>query len=483
MSNKPQIENIFELTNMQEGMLYYSLLESNSNAYYETFKFVLNGDLDIEIFEKSFNKLIERHSSFRTLFKYNNVLKPLQVILKKRNLKCYFENLSGLSNEEQEDKIEVYNKEVGMKRYNLEKDLLIRVAIFKLKEKEFKVCINFHHIIMDGWCIRIVMGELFEIYKSIIENIPLRLKDVPNSKLYYEWIRKQDKSEALQYWDNYLLDYRPSGNTIKLNNPLGSYNQEIYKLKISKDILDKVNRISVKYSATINTFFSAIWAILMEKYTSSNDIVFGSVVSGRPPEIDGIEDMVGVFINTIPVRARVDNNSFIDILKKCQKDKNDSMSYEYSSISEIYSRTELKQNIIDHIIVFENYPVDEGIKSMKNCSDLGLSISEVQTDEQSNYDLNIVITPSETLNIEFKYNKFAYSSDLIQSLAISIQLIFEQIVANENITIGELDIVDNLQKQKLLNTFNDANKSYDNTKTLEKYFEEQVEKNPEKTAV
>src|SRR5690606_34034107 len=157
----------------------------------------------------------------------------------------------------------------------------------------------------------------------------------------------------------------------------------------------QLTHISSKYSITLNTIIQTIWGILLGKYNHKKDIIFGSIVSGRPSTIAGVESMVGLFINAIPVRISFDNHtSFIDLVKENQKSAISSEPYHYFPLPEIQFLSELKQNLIDHILIFENYPISDQLsQDLTDKENYGnkVEISNVEVFEQSNYDFNFII--------------------------------------------------------------------------------------------
>lgn len=478
------IKDIYPLSNMQEGMLFYNLSRKNSNAYYEIFKLSIVGDVNFNILEQSFNKLIMKHDSFRTIFKYNNVKMPLQIVLKERNFKLNFQDISKLSENKQEicinNCINLYKSE----KFNFEKDILIRVTLFKVDKDKYELIWNFHHLIMDGWCVGIVLKELFEFYRSIKNKLEVKLGPIYPYSIYIDWLRKQDKDKCFKYWDNYLKHYELLTTLPKFKQKVEGYKFNSLKFTVDENVNQKLAYLSKKNNVTINTLFQAVWAVILQKYNSTNDVVFGSVVSGRPSNVIGIEKMVGVFINTIPVRVKSNEDmSFIDMAKNLQLSNNESTSYQYCSLAEIQGRSKLKNNLLDHIIVFENYPLNNILKNPNLLNNIGFYINKVDVFEQSNYNFNIMVFPGDKFNVDIKYNEFIYDKNFINSIKDTIQKVLKIVTDNCYIKVKEIDIITKHEKYKILNEFNKNIPDNKNSNTIKKLFEEQVEKTPYNTAV
>jgi NRPS condensation-like uncharacterized protein len=168
-----RIQNLYELSPMQEGMLFHSLLNKDSKAYVEQRVFSLNGEVDTALFEKSFNMLIQRYDIFRTAFVHKNMDEPVQVVLKERKYKMPFEDISHIKEERKHRYLEAVKKKELEKGFDLSKDLLMRILLFKTDTHSYKLVWMFHHIIMDGWCLGLVFKDWARIYETLKNGQPI----------------------------------------------------------------------------------------------------------------------------------------------------------------------------------------------------------------------------------------------------------------------------------------------------------------------
>ena len=250
---------------------------------------------------------------------------------------------------------------------------------------------------MDGWCLGILNSEFFEIYTGYFENRPYRLPSVKPYRRYIQWLEKQDKQESARYWENYLDSFDEQTGVPKTEISMegkGRYMEGTVSLELDLEKTAVLNRLAAGNHVTLNTIIQTLWGLLLGKYNGKEDVVFGAVVSGRPFALEGVEYMVGLFINTIPVRIRFsDKMRFYQLLQQVQEEALACEPYHYHPLAEIQSRSALKQNLIDHILVFENYPVTEQIEDYareKGKSDkILIKLSKVEVFEQTNYDFNI----------------------------------------------------------------------------------------------
>lgn len=491
-----EIQDIYLLSPMQRGMLHHMLMDNKSHAYFEQTSLKLTGEVDIAAFEKSMNNIIEKYDVLRTIFVYEGISQPVQVVLKKRLTKIYYQDLIGMTGYngmpivndlvEKESYIEKLKEEDKAKGFNLVNDLPIRVTVIKVGEEDYRVIWSFHHIIMDGWCIGIVMKDFFRSYKAIKEGNTAEVEKAEAYGNFIKWLDEQDKSEAICYWSNYLKGYEQQAAIPyrESKSEEEKYIKAEVELKLEKELTDLLYKCAQKIGVTLNTLIQSIWGILLQRYNRVEDVVFGAVVSGRPAVIKGVEEMVGLFINTIPVRIMANGEqSFKEIAIAVQQNAIMANQYDYMSLAEIQSESELRQNLIDHIMIFENYPVEKEVQGATLNSSIGFEIMEIKAFEQTNYDFNIIIIPGKELTVRFVYNEEVYTGENVNKIKEHLKRVAESIVENSEVKIRDIEILTEKEKQTILYTFNDTDIEYPKDKTVHELFEEQVEKTPDNIAV
>ncbi|NLD49995.1 MAG: hypothetical protein GX660_22860, partial [Clostridiaceae bacterium] len=233
MSNKNQIIKINNLSPMQEGMLFHYLLDRETSAYIGQTTFDVEGELDTDLFEKSFNSIIERYEIFRTIFVTEKVKKPVQVVLKERKTRIVYQDICHLDDAQRTLYIEDYKKADRHKSFDLSRDVLIRFHVLKTGDKLYKVIVSNHHIVMDGWCIGIVLKEMFQFYEQLKNGTKTAFEKVTPYSDYIKWLEKQDREEGLDYWRNYLDGYEIKAGMPRWRgfNIAGKYNKNEYCLK------------------------------------------------------------------------------------------------------------------------------------------------------------------------------------------------------------------------------------------------------------
>ncbi|MDY8120904.1 amino acid adenylation domain-containing protein, partial [Paenibacillus polymyxa] len=480
-----EVENIYSLTPMQKGMWFHSALDRQTAAYFEQTRFTMRGALDVQLFERSWMELAKRHLVLRANFVKGPAGEPLQIIYRDKPVGFEYEELLHLQADEKQAYLDKKAEDDKLRGFDMEHDALVRVTILRTEEQSYHVLWSFQHILMDGWCLPQLTQELFETYSALASGKQPAGDKGSDYGAYIEWLEKQDDQAASGYWTAFLAGYE--GQTVlpgqKEPAPNGRFTADHVTAELGKDLSERMDRVAKQRLVTVNTLLQAAWGVMLQKYNGTNDAVFGSVVAGRPAEIPGIESMIGLFINTVPVRVTSEADTvFADLMAKLQERALESGRYDYYPLYEIQARSVQKQNLINHIIAFENYPVDEQMEQAGDQQHGDLTIADVQMEEQTNYNFNVTVVPGVEIEIRFDFNAEVFDKDSIELLKGHLVHLLEQVTDNPEITVGELELVTEAEKADLLGRFNDTTTEFPRGKTLIQLFEEQAELYPDNVA-
>ncbi|WP_255668415.1 non-ribosomal peptide synthetase [Brevibacillus daliensis] len=483
--NFKQIDNlkrIYPLTPMQEGLLFHSMADKGK-YYHVNMELRVIGALNEELFNKSFMELVARHDVFRTNFDSNSFKENMQIVYKSREAELTYLDIRDLQ-VDKEAYIEQLVIEDRKRGFDLFKDILIRLFVVRMNEQEYSLILSNHHIILDGWSFGIISSELFHIYSRLLRNSLVEAKKVRPYEEYIKWIGSQDKTAALNYWSTYLKGY---DTTIEIPFKKASATQgkpQEVILSLDKGVTKQIEVLAKNNNVTINTIFQSVWAIQLQRYNNVDDVVFGFIVSGRTTKINGIDEMVGLFINTIPLRVNTTHEKrYREVLQKIKSDFNESEPYQYCSIAEVQKLTEVGTGLINGLMVFENYPIDQDMINKDIQDQVNLQICSARIFEETNYNFNIKVIPGEELVLKFDYNDGIYDEEEVNKIKGHFFNILNQVITNPNIQIDDIEIVGTDEKSEELVTFNDTFMDYQNEDTIQSLFEYQVTRNPEKTAV
>ncbi|MCP1459260.1 non-ribosomal peptide synthetase [Bacillus amyloliquefaciens] len=482
MGQQPEIQDIYPLSFMQEGMLFHSLLDHDSRAYFEQAVFTISGQLDRERFQKSIDAVFERYDIFRTTFIHKNVAKPRQVVLKNRPSRVQFHDISHLDEKAQDKYADRFRKEDKDKGFDLQSDPLMRVSILK-KASERYVCIwSHHHIVMDGWCFGIVMKEFLMIYQSLGDGRLPSLEPVQPYGKYIKWLMKQDRKEAEIFWKTRLADLEQSASLPKKSaEPNGELEQAVFT--ISEEQTNELKNIAARAGATLNTVFQALWGMLLQRVSRCDDAVFGSVVSGRPSDLAGVEKMVGLFINTIPVRVKSGSFSFLELVRHLQQETLQAEAYSYYPLYDIQAQSPLKQALFDHIIVFENVPAQREIENVSQAGSFDFAVEDFSMEEVTNYGCSIKVIPGNSLYIRLNFDTGIYDRVFMKNIETFLRHMMKSVISDPEMSASEIALLDACEARNMLDAFNRTEAVEPSAPTLHGLFTRRAALSPHRPAL
>jgi amino acid adenylation domain-containing protein/non-ribosomal peptide synthase protein (TIGR01720 family) len=474
------LEDVFPFSPLQEG-IYFHWLE-DSSSYQGQMYYQLKGALDIVAIEKSYQTLISRHSILRSSFMQYDGGEMLQIIKKKVGNTFTYIDLS----QDKDVEIEVYRSADRKKGFDLEQGTQMRLTVLYLGNQTYEFIWLHHHILMDGWCVTMLIKEFFQIYHALIRNEEPGLKPVQPYANYISWLMDIDKESSFAYWRDYLSGYTTLSTIPKLQTKLKKeYKATRQSFTWNNELTQSIRRFCKEAGLTESTFLQVAWGILLGKYNNTDDVVFGVVVSGRPPEVRGIEDMIGLFINTIPMRVNASVHKTVkELLQDAQQTLIQGMNHHYTQLAQIQSETELGRELFDHVLVFENYPIEEILQQgLQHEASEDFVLLSSGGYEKINYDFSITISSGETIQVTFKYNELLYDPSLLFNLQHHFEEIAKQMLENTSGQLSDIDYLSDEEKTQLLEEFNSSAIAYPGNKTIVDLFAEQVIKTPQHIAV
>ncbi|UCH98412.1 MAG: amino acid adenylation domain-containing protein [Candidatus Aminicenantes bacterium] len=448
------IEDIYILSPMQEGKLFYTFYNQLSPGGSVQIRISISGNLDLSLFERSINELFMRYDILRTTFVYEGVRVPIQIILKERQVEFLYQDLrEKITNENKQSVIDEFAERDRMRSFDFKKDVLMRTAVLQTGDRDYEVTWSFHHILMDGWCVGILFEEFLVIYNHLGQNKPYKLPPRTPYREYIRWLMQQDKKEAEAYWKKYLEGYAKETSLPKqkgVKRDQKGYQFERESFHFSEDKTSGLHLLAARSQVTVNTIIQAIWGILLSQYNREEDVVFGAVVSGRPSEITGVESMVGLFINTIPVRVSLKRGmTFQQLIHQVQEKAIRSEPYHYYPLARIQAGSILERNLLDHILVFENYPLAEQVEGIvERTPNKAFDVLKVTEYTQPDYNFHVVISPGDSLGIEFRFNSLVYDRNFVKKIALHIEELVDTILNDGDIRLEDIGISDEKAKLK-----------------------------------
>lgn len=530
---KENVDDILSLTPMQEGMLFHYLSDPEGDQYFEQLCLDILGRIDLEPFEKAWQLVVESNEALRSLYRWDNVKKPVQIILKEYiplvivydfspvlengcpivNEKNTREFLNRVWSEEKLEKLQQINdksavieeissrvkQEDRKNKFDL-RDVPFRITLCKFGS-ENRMFITYHHILFDGWSTGIILKEFLAAYRAAANR---RVFDKPVKGKYKTFINRVtqgDKSKEKAFWEAYLGGWQPNPTIRSLQHrstdkpPIAEFSRELSP-KVVGIIRDFVTRENI----TLASFLYSVWGLLLQWYGNSGDVVFGTTISGRDLAIQGIENSVGLFINTLPARIKANRDKkAVDFLHEIHDSLQERREFETSSLPDIkkYCGMHSLDNLFDTLLIIENYPLDQSlaggnqkstrealIKSASNGeSNESIFIRSFSMTESTHYDLTVIITVFAGLKINFIYNTGAYDLVSVEYISKYFETMMKGIVDHPGKKIAQIKMADETDCNLILSVFNDTRRDYPSQKSIHELLEEQVERTPDHTAL
>lgn len=476
---RDQVQDMYYLSPMQEGMLFHTLHHQEKGFYVEQMDMNVKGTLRYDLLEKSMNIIVERYDIFRTVFLHEKVKRPVQVVLKERPFTLDVVDLQDLSEDEQLERIEKFKQQDQLRGFDLSKDSLMRASVFQTGPASYRWIWSYHHILLDGWCFGLVVQELFAIYHALLHDVPYKLTPVKPYKEYIKWLEKQDKQASLQYWQQSLAGFDGQSTFKEQRKQTNEHELGEIEWSMSKEETAALSELALQQNATLSSALQSVWSVLLSRYQRSNDVLFGTVVSGRPADLAGVDRMVGLFINVIPRRIQLtDHMTFRALLSETQQQSLAAEPHQYIPIYDIQAKTG-QQQLIDHIVVFENVPA---AKKDEQEARLGFTVEDMNVYEKSNYDLNLLASPGEELLLKLAFNQRAFDPQFVHKLKEQLSLLINEAVKHPDQSVHTLPLVTKQEKQLILEEWNAPELEHDQL-YLSKWFEHNVRKQPNAVAL
>ncbi len=451
------LDDIYELSPLQQGLLFHSLYEPEQGVFIVQVSGTLHGQLNLPAFRQAWQHVIDQYPILRTSFHQQELESPLQVVYKQASLPLVQKDWRGQPTDVQQAALERYAREDLQQRFELTSAPLMRLSLLQLADTTCRLIWTFHHLILDGWSISLVLKEVFAAYEAACRSQVWVSKPVRPYRDYILWIQEQDVAQSQAYWQQVLHDFpTPTeiGREKPRTAPSGKRDVRIQKMRLARETTTALQEWLRIRQVTMNTFIQGVWALVLARYSNERDVVFGVTSSGREGGLAGIEHMIGLFINTLPLRVRVEPDlPLLPWLKALQTQQAEQRQYEYSSLVQVQNWSELagERALFDSIFVFENYPTDASLRELSGT----LRISEVEYMSRTSYPLTVVVVPGSQFQLQIDYDTASFQDGTIARILEHVHMLVEHILAYpEELRLRDLPALPAAQLQRVLTEWN-----------------------------
>ncbi|WP_207613989.1 condensation domain-containing protein, partial [Alteromonas sp. 5E99-2] len=440
------VADLYPLSPMQSGMYFHSLYDDSSISYVNQLKLNIEG-LDIERFKAAWQFVLDKHDILRTGF-ITQAAHSLQWVAKHVALPCIEQDVRGQQGID--SILESLAAAQLSEGFDLTQPPLMKIALVRVSDSSWHFIWTRHHILLDGWSTSLLLGDVMRHYtgKPSISSAS-RYRD------YIHWLSLRDVQETQAFWTGqlstlssptFLAGCFAKHSTVSVDEAVG-YGSE--KLILDVEQTQQLTHFAQRNRITMNTLIQGVWSLLLSRYSGQQTIAFGATVAGRPSDIAGIDTLIGLFINTLPVVTRVSAEQGIgDWLRQLQEQNLSAREHEYTSLTDIHRWSEHgAQGVFDSIVVFENYPVDDALQSS---TPVGVAFSALKNYEETNYPLTLVVGARDTVVIDFKYQTGVFDNQHIQVISQHFNQVVKQLIDAKNDCIGDIALLSKAETEALL---------------------------------
>jgi hypothetical protein len=441
--NTENIEDIYELSPVQQGILFHSLYAPELGLYFIHVCLTVRSHLNLIAFDRAWQQVAARHTILRTSFYWEEVDKPLQVVHRQVKIPIEQHDWRGVDPVEQDKRLQSFLKSDRASGFDFSQAPLMRLTLFRFTDDSYRIIWSKHHLILDGWSAPLVLKDFVQLYEAVCQGQDVSLAPCRPFGDYITWLRKQDISKAELFWRQALSEVQAPTSLTSLEVEILSNQEERYdeqQIQLSAATTTTLQSLARQHQLTLNTLFQGAWAILLSRYSGENQVVYGCGVSGRPVDLVGVESMVGVFINTLPVGVKVDGEqSLLVWLRQLQAQQVEMRQYEYTPLVEIQGWSEVPRGVplFESIVVFENYPVDRDLWEGKG----NLVFQNLDAFYKTNYPLNVIGYPGSEMIIGISYDYRRFDLATIISILEHFEILLQGIATNPNVLIKELSLL------------------------------------------
>ena len=481
-----QIEDIYPLSPLQQGMLFHSLLTPGAGLYIEQMACTLKGPLDAAAFERAWQVLVERHSILRTAFVWEGLDEPLQVVQSEVAVPFAFHDWRNLTQPDQEAQFDQLLTQQRTQGFELTQAPLMSLTLIQCGESEFQFIWCHHHLLLDGWGVPIVLREVFAAYEAIRQDRVPTLPPVRPYRDYIGWLKEQPVEQAEQYWRQYLQGFSAPTYLSAFQDTTDTPSQPArYEFNLDEVTSEQLAILAREHQLTLNTLILGAWAKLMSVHTTAEDVVFGVTVSGRPPELTGSDAMLGLFINTLPLRATVPADvPVMEWLARLQVQQAEMRQFESTPLVQIQGWSEIARGtaLFDTLFIFENYPSPQNLTTGQERL-TSISLEKIRARGNTNYPLTFVAAPGKELHFLAVYNEAVFSSAFVTGLVGQMIALLENLTQSPDLTLSHWSSLSEAERHKILVEWNVTSRPFPDEKGIHHLFEQQVRKTPDAVVV
>lgn len=479
------IEEIYPLAPMQEGLLFHSLMHPGSGIYHMQDRYGISGRIDVDAFRKAWQRVLDRHPILRTSFLWERCSRPHQVVHRRVTLPFEFLDWRALPEDEQKARLEALLGAERKEGFDLSKPPLMRIRLLRLGEERYRLIRSHHHILMDAWCTSLILIDFKEQYEALVHGSAPPERVVPPFRDYIAWLQRQDHAAAERFWRVELQGFtEPTPLVFDRPSAAETAGVDIDDAVtfLSEETTATLHALAQRCSLTPNTFVQGAWALLLSRYAGRGEVLFGVTVAGRPTDLPGIESVLGLFINSLPLRVQVrPEEPALDFLQRLLRQNLEMRQYEYTPLVRIQAVSEIPRGrpLFEHLLVFENTPLDPTLRS----DWAGLKVIDVENRTHTNYPITAVVIPGPRLHLQITYERSRFDAGAVERMLGHFKSLLENLIRNLEAKLCDIGLLTETERRQTVVEWNRTEQGDPGAADPIALFEAQAGKTPDAVAV
>ncbi|XXF81246.1 LLM class flavin-dependent oxidoreductase [Myxococcaceae bacterium GXIMD 01537] len=481
MKERARVEDIYPLSPIQRGLLFHTLLAPDSEVYVFQLSATIHGSLDASAFARAWQAVMDRHPALRTCFARLDTEEPLQAVRADVTLPLEHQDWRALPPEERQEKLEALRESTRKAPFALNKAPLMRMALVRLEDGLHEFIWSYHQLLMDGWSMAIVFKEALALYRRLRSGEAPAPSRGPAYRAYVEWLQRTDAQASEGWWREALRGFTaPTRLGVERTDADATTERRAVQRRLPEARVQALQTLAREHQLTLSTVVMDAWALLLGRYSGQPEVVFGATVSGRPTSLPGSEDIVGPFINTVPVRCALSpDEPVIELLRRLQRAQLDRAPHELAPLGRIQAWSDVPRGtaLFDSLVIFQNYPQDWTLEGT------GLDVRSVQFSESTHYPLALTVERGEGLALVLTYQPSRFDAETVERLLGHLDTLLGAIVSRPREPQGRLPLLTPGEEHELLVRRNDTAAPYPRDARLDELFDAQAARTPHAPAV
>lgn len=485
MTDQPglqNVEDIYPLTPMQQGMLLEATHQPESLAYFEQFTFVIRGTLDVAAYRNAWETVIDRHAVLRSQFLWQKDERPLQVVMKKVTLPWEDVDWSG---QDDAGNLSAFLEQDRETLFRLNKPPLMRMTLAKLGPESHRLIWTFHHILVDAWSVSVILNDVQAAYEALAAGERPEMEPPARFRNAIAAMEQAPKTGVENYWRELLDDFDSPTALPAIRSDDESAGRRsrpaVTHVALEGDAYEHVKTVARENRVTLSTMLLGAWGLVLARCGLVDDVVFGATFSGRSMAVPDVERMVGLLMNAAPVRVRLPKDVTVgEYLSAIQRQVGESTQREQTSLMDVqrWSSMPARAHLFNSIVVFGNYPLDES----RSGREATIEIEAPKSFGWTTVPLTLMVTPWKSFDIEARYDAATVDPDMVQCLLDDALRTMQRLAGDPARSLDAIEILDEAEQQQLLAGPNTAEAPDSDNSTIHGLFAEQAARSPNAVA-